>query len=66
MEYHVASVGKSKDNVGDIPLVVRLLFEQFNPHVGDSHREAVVKANTSLGHWATKSWHSRNICKKRD
>jgi len=46
--YHVSPVGESKDDVANIPLIVRLLLEQLDPHVRDSHRQAVVKTNTSI------------------
>jgi hypothetical protein len=36
-KYLVSAVGEGKHNVANIPLIVRLFFEQLDPHVWYSH-----------------------------
>lgn len=44
-------IRQGKANVTNIPFFIVELFEDLDPHIGDSHGETVVKANASKGEW---------------
>mmetsp|Transcript_73579 Transcript_73579/g.204461 ORF Transcript_73579/g.204461 Transcript_73579/m.204461 type:complete len:285 (+) Transcript_73579:237-1091(+) len=48
-------------DVAHIPLIVRNLLEELNPHIWNSHREAVVEAESSLLHRPAKRGHARYV-----
>lgn len=63
----VPPVDQSVNNVSDVPLRVGLgLFEQLDPHVGDSHREAVVEADASFGDRNAEGGHAGDVLGNAD
>ncbi len=46
--FAMPSVRKSVTDVCEVPLVVRLVFEKFNPHVGYCHRKTIIKSNAAF------------------
>jgi hypothetical protein len=57
----VPSVGQDMRNVSNLPLVVCGLFEQLDPHVGNSHRQAVIESDTALWDRPAERGHARDI-----
>lgn len=62
----VAPVCKNPANVGHVPLLVRLLLEDLDPHVRDSHSKPVVEADATKREWEAKSGHARYIFRDSD
>jgi hypothetical protein len=59
--FSVASVGKRMNNVRKVPLIVRLVFEEFDPHIGYGHGQTVIEANPPLRNGHAKKGHTRNV-----
>mmetsp|Transcript_9850 Transcript_9850/g.28314 ORF Transcript_9850/g.28314 Transcript_9850/m.28314 type:complete len:381 (+) Transcript_9850:270-1412(+) len=57
----VPAVGEGVGDVAHLPLVIRLLLEQLDPHVGRRHGQAVVEPEPALGHGAAQSGHARHV-----
>ena len=57
----VAPVCEGVNDVSHLPLVVRHLLEELDPHVGGSHGKAVVKAETTLRDGTAEGRHARHV-----
>ena len=57
----VAAVGQCPADVGDIPILILLLLQELDPHVGDSHRQTVIKPDTTERKWEAECRHARHI-----
>ena len=45
----------------NVPLVVALFFENFNPKIGNTHTETVVETNSAIFDRSAKSGHSAHV-----
>lgn len=54
-------VDQDPANICHIPLVVLLLLQKLDPHVGDGHGKTVIKTDTPQSKRETQSRHSGNI-----
>lgn len=57
----VSTIYQCVDDVAHVPFVITLVFQQFDPHIRDSHRKTVVETNTSSGNIGTKKRHTRDV-----
>lgn len=64
--FAMPSVRKSVTDVCEVPLVVRLVFEKFNPHVGYCHRKTIIKSNAALFGRDAKERHPRHVLGNSD
>ena len=60
------AVGEFPENRGGLPVLVLLLLDGLDPVVGDSHRHAVIEANASILHLASKAWHAAHLLGNSD
>lgn len=61
-----ASIGQTVRYVAHVPVLVRRLLQQLDPHVGHEHAETVVEAQAAVLELATQSRHARDILCDRD
>mmetsp|Transcript_40311 Transcript_40311/g.126894 ORF Transcript_40311/g.126894 Transcript_40311/m.126894 type:complete len:704 (-) Transcript_40311:165-2276(-) len=57
----VSSVCQRVYNMTHLPLIVRHLLQELDPHIRSSHGKTIVEAETSLMDRAAERWHARNI-----
>ena len=59
-------VGQRVHDVAHVPVLVPLLLQQFDPHVGHGHGEAVVEPAASLRCGAAECRHARHVFRDSD
>lgn len=57
----VATVCKCKCEVAHVPLVVGVLFQEFDVHVGNGHGETIVESYAAECVWDTEAWHAGDV-----
>jgi hypothetical protein len=64
--FAVTPVGERVYNIAHVPFVIRLVLQEFDPHIGDCHRKAIIKANATFGDRNAEKWHARDILRDGD
>ena len=57
----VTSVLQDVADVPNIPIIIRLFLQEFDPHVWNCHAKPVIKSSTAFLHWTTQRRHPRHI-----
>jgi hypothetical protein len=64
--FSCSSVCGDVEELRDVPLLVGLVLEEGDPHVGDGHVEAVVEAEAALAHGSGEAGIARDVLGQRD
>ena len=57
----MTTIGQGMHDRAHLPLIIRLLLEKLDPHVGDGHGKTIIEADASFGYWTAESRHTRNV-----
>lgn len=64
--FQVSTVREGVDDISHLPRIVRTFLQQFDEHVGNGHRQAVIETDTAFRDGATEGRHTADVFSDRD
>ena len=64
--FAVPPVRQCMYDVPYIPLIISLVLQELDPHIGDRHGQAVVEAHTTVLGWHAEKGHTRHVLRNCD